>query len=310
MRAAQINEYGDVSVISVVDTDTPTVGKGQVLVKASASSLNPFDSMVRKGYVQEMAPLTFPATIGADFAGVVEAVGEEVDSFKPGDKVYGQSNAAFGGSGALAEYVAAKANSTALAPEGLSDDEVAVLPLAGVTAQQGIIDELKVQSGQSVLIHGGAGAVGIFAIQIAKQLGAQVTVTAAAENTELVHEQGADAVIDYKAQPITEVTEQFDAVFDTVGGEGINDLLPLVKKGGVIVSLVGQFDEAKAAELGVSAHTQMSHVTTNSLNQLSERVAAGVVKPVIAKVFPLEDVKDAFTMRETGSFAGKIAIHI
>jgi alcohol dehydrogenase len=310
MRAAQINEYGDASVVHVNEVDIPTISDGKVLVEVHAASLNPFDTSVRAGYMKEMIPLQFPTTIGGDIAGVVTKVTEGVSNVAVGDKVYGQANAVAGNSGAFAEFAATSANEVAKIPEGIDFKEAASLALAGVSAVQAINHHIQLQPGQKLFINGGAGAIGANAIQIAKGLGAYVAVTATSESVEFVKQLGADEVVDYKTTDFTEVLSDYDAVFDTVGGEVFTKSLAILKQGGIAVSMAAQADEARVAELGVTAISQQTRVTTELLDELSQFVEAGTVRALIDKVFSLDQIKEAFEAREAGDVRTKIVIEI
>lgn len=310
MKAAQISEYGDVSVVNVVDIEKPVAGEGRVLVEVHASSLNPFDTTVRSGNAQSWAPLQLPATLGGDIAGEVVEVGVGVEGVKPGDKVYGQANAVAGNSGAFAGYAATKSEQVALAPSNLSLVEAASLPLVGVSALQALTEHINLQSGQKLFINGGAGGIGEVAIQLAKSIGAYVATTATGEGIEAVKALGADEVIDYKSQDFTEILSSFDAVFDTVGGDLFTKSLAILKSGGVAVSMIAQADEAVVGELGVTAISQFTQVTTAKLDQLRELVESGVVKPHVGRVYSLDEIQDAFTARETYAVSGKIVLQI
>lgn len=310
MKAAQISEYGHADAIKVVEVETPSITNDQVLVEVQAASLNPFDTMVREGYLQENIPLKLPVTLGGDIAGVVKEVGADVQDLAEGDVVYGQANVVAGNSGALAEYAATKAEQVAKAPKGIDITEAASLPLVGVSALQALNDHIKLAADQKIFIHGGAGGIGSIAIQVAKNIGAHVATTATGEGVDYVKELGADEVIDYKSEDFSEKLSDYDAVFDTVGGEDFNKSLTILKKGGVAVSMIAQADEAKVAELGVTALNQMTHVTSEKLAELAKLVEDGAVKPNVGKVFPLSEIVEAFEARESGSVAGKIVIHL
>lgn len=310
MKAAQISKYGHADVLQVVDIEQPKINDDQVLVEVQAASLNPFDTMVREGYLQESVPLKLPVTLGGDVAGVIRQVGKNVNSMVEGDIVYGQANVVAGNSGALAEYAATKAEQVAKAPKGLDITEAASLPLVGVSALQAVTEHLKLAADQKIFIHGGAGGIGSIAIQIAKNIGAYVATTATGEGVEYVKSLGADEVIDYKVEDFSTKLSDFDAVFDTVGGDDFNKSLAVLKKGGMAVSMIGKADEAKAAELGVTALTQSTHVNSNRLTELTGLVETGVVKPAVGKVFELADIQQAFEARESGAVQGKVVIHI
>lgn len=260
--------------------------------------------------MKEMIPLQFPVTLGGDIAGVVTEVSEGVTNVAVGDKVYGQANAVAGNSGAIAEYAATKAGEVAKIPEGTDFKEAASLALAGVSAVQAINHHIKLQAGQKLFINGGAGAIGANTIQIAKGLGAYIAVTATGESIEFVKQLGADEVIDYKTTDFTEVLSNFDAVFDTVGGEGFTKSLAILKQGGIAVSMAAQADEARVKELDVTAISQSTHVTTKALDELSELIKTGTLRALIDTVFPLDQIKEAFEAREAGNVQTKIVIEI
>jgi alcohol dehydrogenase len=310
MKAAQISEYGAPTNITINEVDIPTPGATQVLVSVSSAGLNPYDAIVLAGYAHAMAPLNFPATLGLDFAGTVTQVGSEVTEFTEGDHVYGTANAMFGASGAFAEYAVANTSSIALAPTTISSAESASLPTAGVSAWQGLVSELNIQSGQKVFINGGTGGVGSIAIQIAKHLGAYVAVTASADNADYAKSLGADEVIDYKTTDFKDVLHDYDAVLNNVRSDDASDSLKVLKKGGKGASLTGGYETEDAEALGVTAVNQMTHVTTASLDALREIVDAGAVKPAIDKSFLLNDVQKAYETLASSSVAGKIVITI
>lgn len=310
MKAAQINNYGDASVIQINDIEKPQVSDGKVLVEVHASSLNPFDSSVRAGYMKDIIPLQLPVTLGGDIAGIVREVGHGVTDVAIGDKVYGQANVVAGNSGAFAEFAATSAQQLAKIPSGLDFVQAGALPLVGVSALQALKEHINLQNGQKIFIHGGAGGIGAIAIQIAKNIGAYIATTASSDDAEYVKQLGADQVIDYKTQDFSKILNGYDTVFDTVGGEDFDKSLSILKKGGIAVSMIATANEAKAGELGVTAVSQATRVTIDALNQLSNLVENGVVKPEIGKVFPLAEIKDAFEARESGSVRGKVVIEI
>jgi NADPH:quinone reductase-like Zn-dependent oxidoreductase len=310
MKAAQISEYGDPSVVKVVEIDRPVVKDGQVLLEVHAASLNPFDSAVRSGKHRQSIPLELPVTLGGDVAGEIVEVGNGVEGFSVGDKVFGQAAVVAGNSGAFAQYAATKAVQIAQAPANLNFNEAASLSLVGVSALQALMKHINLQPGQKIFITGGAGGIGRTAIQLAKHLGAYVAATASGEGMAAAKALGADEVIDYKTQDFTEMLSGYDAAFDTVGGEESAKALDIVKRGGIVVSMVGQPDETKAAELDVTAIGQQTRVNTEILNQLRELIEAGAIKPQIGKVFSLNEAQDAFVARDTGSVDGKVVLEI
>jgi NADPH:quinone reductase-like Zn-dependent oxidoreductase len=310
MKAAQINEYGGPSVVQINEVDQPAPVGDQILVEVHASSLNPFDTKVREGLMKEMIPLQFPATLGGDIAGIVAKIGEDVNGLAIGDKVYGQANVVAGNSGAFAEFAVTKANEVAKMPKDLSFDQAASLPLVGVSAWQALTQHIKLQPGQKLFIHGGAGGIGSIAIQIAKHIGAYVATTATGEGVVRVKELGADEVIDYKKQDFVEVLHDFDAVFDTVGGDDFNRSLTILKQGGVAISMTAKADDILTRKHAVTTITQSTHVTTEALNELRKLVEVDVVTPQVGKTFSLDQIHDAFEVRESGAIQGKVVIEM
>lgn len=309
MKAAQIKEYGSPDVIEINEVDIPQAVEGKILVEVKASSLNPFDSAVRSGYMKEMIPLNFPVTLGGDFSGVVNGISGD-SNFAEGDKVYGQANAVAGNSGAFAEFALTAEGQVAKMPSNLSFEEAASLPLVGVSALQALTEHINLKEGQKIFIHGGAGGIGTIAIQIARHLGAIVATTATGDDINRVKELGANEVIDYKSSDFATELEKVDAVFDTVGGDDFNKSLSVLKEGGIAVSMIAQADAAKAKELGVTAITQATQVTTAALNELTKLVESEIVKPQVTKTYSLDDIAEAFRDRESGGVSGKIVIKI
>ena len=305
MKAAQINSYGDPSVVEINEVEKPTLQEGQVLIEVDAASLNPFDFKVRAGYMKDHMPLTFPFTMGGDFAGSVTEITSSVTDFAVGDKVYGQ----VGGGGAFAEFAAVKAGNIAKQPENLDVTEAAALPLVGSSAIQALMQHITLQQGQKLFIHGGAGGIGSIAIQIAKHIGAYVAVTATGEGIEAAKQLGADEVIDWKVNDFSEMLSGYDAVYDTVGGDDFIKAFAILKQGGTAVSMGGSNDEQKAKDLGITVINQFTKVTTETLNTLTKLVDDGVVTPHVGKVFPLDQTKEAFEALEAGT-VGKVVLKI
>jgi len=311
MKAAQINAYGGSDVVEINrNAPTPTASAGTILVEVHAAGVNPVDWKIREGYMQKMVPLQFPATLGGDFSGIVTEVGEGVSDFKTGDEVYGQAIVVGGGSGSFAEFVATKAKSAAQKPKSITHTEAAALPLAGVSALQALTEHINLSEGQKILIHGGAGGIGTMAIQLAKHLGASVATTATGDETSYVKELGADEVIDYKNQRFEDVVHDYDAVFDTVGGETYTRSFPVLKKGGVIVSMLEQPSAELMEKHGVKAIAQGTQVTTKHLSKLAELVDQGVMSVHIGKTFPLDQAGEALAYLQTGKALGKVVIEI
>ncbi len=311
MRAAQINKYGGNEVWEInQNTPKPFPSNEQILVEVRTASINPIDLKIRAGFLKERAPLQFPATLGGDFSGTIVDLGEGVSDFKTGDEVYGQAIILNGGSGSFAQFLVANAASLALKPKKANFEEAGALPLAGSSAVQALIDHINLQNGQKILIHGGAGGIGHIAIQVAKSLGAYVATTANSPHINFVKNLGADKVIDYKNQNFEDILKNFDAVFDTVGGETLNKSFAVVKKGGTIVSMLGQPNQELAEKYGVTAIGQGTVTNTKHLIQLAGLVDSGKIKVHIDKIFPLSKIREACDYQEKNHPRGKVVIKI
>lgn len=306
MKAAQITAYGHADVVKITDVQKPTAGPDQVLIEVYASSLNPFDSSLREGKMQQFMPLQFPTTLGGDVVGIVAEVGEGVTNVAVGDTVYGSA----GGTGAFAEYAIAPQKMIAKAPTTIDWAHMATLPLVAVSALQALYEHIHLQSGQKILLHGGAGNIGVIAIQLAKHIGAYVTVTATGNGLALAKQLGADEVIDFASQDFTAILKDYDAVYNMVGGDEFNKSLRVLKRGGIGVTMLNPADQTKAQELGVTTIAQQTHITTAALDTIRQLVEDGVITPQVGKVFPLDQIKEAFELREAGQTTGKIVISI
>lgn len=311
MKAVQISQYGDVGVLNVTqDAPRPTVDGGKVLVEVHAASVNPIDTTVRSGFYATMMPLTFPATLGTDFAGEVVEVDPGIKDFRKGDRVYGMASLLAGASGAFAQYAVVPVGMVARIPSGLSMSEAAALPLTAVSALEVIDEKLKVGKGHKILIHGGAGGIGTIAIQIAKHRGATVATTVMGEAVPYVQGLGADTAIDFQKESFEKALSGYDFVFDTVAGETYKKSFAVLKRGGIIISMLEQPNAELAAQHGVTALFQMTQVTTARLNAVAELVSNGTIKVHVDRVFPLEKAREAFLARESGKVRGKVVLSI
>jgi len=310
MKAAQISTYGGKDALQATDkAPKPSAGSGQVLVEVRAAGVNPFDWKVREGYMKDAVPMDLPATLGGDVAGVVAEIGENVEGFITDQAVYGQANA-LSGQGSYAEFTPVKAGQLAAKPETVDFTTAAALPLAATSAYQALVDHVGLQKGQKILIHGGAGGIGSLAIQLAKHLGAYVATTATDDGLAFVKELGADEVIDYKSEDFSAVIKDYDAVFDTVGGETNKKSYVVLKEGGALVSMVEQPDEELAAGRGIKYTAQATRSTSERLEAIAELVDKGVLKPQIDKVFPLDQAAEALEYVKTGGPKGKVVLEI
>lgn len=309
MKAAQINGYGGEHVVVVQDSAQPQPGKNQVLVRVFAAGVNPFDWKVREGLMRQMAELKFPATLGGDVAGVVEALGEGASGFAVGDEVYGQAGA-LSGKGSFAEFTLVNVKSLANKPQSLDFVAAAALPLAAVSAYQALVDHAKLSAGQKVLIHGAAGGIGTFAVQLAKHLGAHIAVTVAPDAADYVTSLGANECIDYTAQDFTELIQDYDVVFDLVGGDVTARSYQALKKGGILVSMLSQPDEALTAKYGVRMVGQFTQVTTARLQAVAGLVDGGALRLQAIKVFALDEAPRALEFVHQGKQHGKVVIRV
>ncbi len=311
MKAVQINSYGKPDVIQVnPNAPMSQATEGKIVVQVHAAGINAIDWKISEGMLSKNVPLQFPVTLGGDFAGVVTEVLDGVAEFAKGDEVYGSAIILGGGSGSMAEYVLAPITSIAKKPAKANWTEAAALPLVGVSALQALTEEMHLSSGQKILIHGGAGGIGSTAIQLAKSLGAYVVTTVKTEDIDFVKGLGADEVIDYKTQHFETIVKDMDAVFDTVGGETGEKSLGVLKKGGIIVSMLGQVNPEKAKELGITSIGQQTRTTTKRLIELAKLVDEGHIKIQVDKVYPLDQAKEAFTYQEDIHPRGKVVISI
>ncbi|OZM56904.1 NADPH:quinone reductase [Lottiidibacillus patelloidae] len=310
MKAIVIEAYGDKNTLVEKEIDTPKISEDQVLVEIHATSINPIDWKVREGYLKEMIPFEFPIILGWDAAGVVVEAGSNVTDFKVGDRVF--TRPATTNRGTYAEYVAVESNLLAKMPEEMNFEEAASIPLAGLTAWQCLVDFGKIQEGDKVLIHAGAGGVGIFAIQIAKSFGAYVATTASESNIEFLKSLGADEVINYKEEDFSEVLNEFDLVLDSMGGEIQSKSYKVLKENGKLVSIVQPPSEEEAASFNAQAGFVWLEPNGEQLQKLADLYVEGKVKPVIGKTFELSEqgLKDAHDLSETHHARGKIVIRV
>ena len=272
MKSVQIKKYGSSEVIEINQSaPEPIVSVGKVLVMVKAAGVNPIDWKIREGYMQQKIQLQFPSTLGMDLSGVIKQVGEGVSAFKQGEEVYGQAAVVTGGSGAFAEMALAKTDSIAHKPKNLTNTEAAALPLVGVSAWQALVENIALSKDQKILIHGGAGGIGSIAIQLAKHLGAYITTTVSTNDKQFVQELGANQVIDYKTQNFEDILNDYDAVFDTIGGETYRRSFKVLKKGGIIVSMLEQPNLELMNQYGVKAIFQFTQVNRDRLTKLNAK---------------------------------------
>jgi alcohol dehydrogenase len=313
MKSAQIKTYGDSEVLEI-NRSTPSINdpsEGMVLVTVKAAGVNPSDWKLREGFFKQMVPLQFPATLGMDFSGIIEKVGANTSSdLRQGDEVYGQAGVMAGGSGAFAEMALANADKIAQKPKTLTHQQAAGLPLVGVSARQALVETMRLSKGQKILIHGGAGGIGTIAIQLAKHLGAYVATTVSINDIQFVKEElGADEVIDYKTQTFEDVlSHDYDAVFDTVGGETYTRSFKVLKRGGIIVSMLEQPVQELMDQFGVKAVFLFSQVNRERLTRLAEWVDQNNIRVHVERTFPLDEARAALDYQRDVHPRGKIVL--
>jgi alcohol dehydrogenase len=313
MKAAQMKGYGSSDEVIEINKDAPAPNDpsaGKVLVKIKAAGINPVDWKIREGYMQQMIPLQFPSSLGADFSGVIEKVGQGVSEFRQGDEVYGQASMLSGGSGAFAEMALANADTIAHKPKSLSHPEAAGLPLVGVSAWLALVETISLQKSQKILIHGGAGGIGSVAIQLAKHLGAYVATTVSTNDKQFAKELGADEIIDYKTQTFEELIRDYDAAFDTVGGETYSRSFKVLKRGGIIVSMLEQPNQELMKQFGVKAIFQFTQVNRDRLTKLAQWVDQNNIRVNVDKTFPLEEAGKALDYQRDVHPRGKVVLAI
>ena len=303
MKAVRIHAFGGPEVLSVEEVPVPQPGEGQVLVRVHAAGVNPADWKMRSGHYQRFMPLPLPWTPGLEGAGVVKAVGSGVTQFKPGQAVFG----AF--MGAYAEYALANAGDLQPKPGRVSFTEAATITVGALTAWGAVVDTAQVKAGQRVLVHGAAGGVGLFAVQLAHSKGAHVIGTASAGNLDFVRSLGADEVIDYTAGPFEKAVHEVDAVIDTVGGDVHEHSLPTLHKGGIFVTVAAMLPEDFGRAQGIR-FARAGRAAVTNLGEIRELVEKGKLRPVVGKVFPLAQARQAQELSQTGHGRGRIVLQM
>ncbi|MGH7939798.1 MAG: NADP-dependent oxidoreductase [Limisphaerales bacterium] len=332
MKALVFKRYGAPNQVAFADIPRPVPKPDEILVQVSAAGLNPIDNIIPKGTFKPMLRFQLPATLGSDLAGVVVEVGSRVTRFKPGDAVFAS---VFGlGTGALAEFAVAPDHAAAHKPANLDFAQAASIPMVGLTSWQALKERVNLKPGQKVFIPAGSGGIGTFAIQLAKHLGAKVGTTTSTGNMALVQSLGADEVIDYKKQEFEKVLRDYDAVLGTVRGDMMEKSLRILKPGSAVVSLIGPPDPAfararsmnfvmvfvfgllsrkiirHAKKRGIGYSFLFVHPDGSQLVEIGELLKAGRIRPVIDKMFPFEQAKEALAYLEKGRARGKVVVRI
>jgi len=330
MKALILKRYGKSDQLDFADIPRPTIKPDEILVQVHAAGLNPIDYMIPKGMFKAILKFKLPATIGSDLAGVVVEVGSRVTRFKPGDAVFASIFDL--GTGALAEYAVVPESAAAIKPVNIDFVQAASIPMVGLTSWQALKERAHLKAGQKVFIPAGSGGIGTFAIQLAKHLGATVGTTTSTSNVDLVQRLGADEVIDYKKQEFEDVLQDYDVVLGTIRGDGIEKSLQILKPKSSVVSLIGPPDAAfartrgmnflmkfifglisskiirQARKRGAEYSFLFMHPDGRQLAEIGKLLDAGHIVPVIDKVFPFEQTKEALLYLEEGRAKGKVVV--
>ena len=313
MKSAQINRYGRSEVIEI-NQNTPllNLSSEKILVDVKAAGVNPIDWKISEGYMKQMISLQFPSTLGMDFSGIIKEVSKDIstEEYKQGDEVYGQASVTNGGTGAFAEIALTNTDNVALKPKSLNYAEAAALPLVGVSAWQALVENMELSKDQKILIHGGAGGIGSIAIPLAKNLDAYVATTASSDDKEFVQNLGADEVIDYKSQDFEELVHDYDAVYDTVGGQTYTKSFKVLKKCGIIVSMLEPPNSDLMEKFGVKAIFQLTQVNKDRLTQLAKWIDKNNIKIHVDKTFSFDETAKALDYVKDVHPRGKVIIKI
>ncbi|MET3520899.1 NADP-dependent oxidoreductase [Mesorhizobium abyssinicae] len=332
MKAFVVDKYNKKGILRLAEMPEPKLGDSDVLVEIHAAAVNLLDSKVRTGEFKLILPYSRPFILGHDVAGKVIRVGSKVRRFKPGDEVYARPRD--GRIGAFAEFIAIDEADVALKPSNLSMEEAASIPLVGLTAWQVLVERAKLSKGQKVFIQAGSGGVGIFAIQLAKHLGATVATTASATSAALVKGLGADVVVDYRKDEFEKILSGYDIVVNSQDAQTLEKSLTVLKPGGKLISISGPPDpefarekglnlvlrtllrllsraiRSKARRRGVSFSFLFMWAQGHQLGKITALIESGAIRPVVDRVFPFEATNEALAYVETGRAKGKVVIKV
>lgn len=309
MKAVVVHQHGGPEALSFEDVARPRPARGEVLIRIRAAGVNPVDWKTRSGSGIAGMLSALPWVLGWDVSGVVEELGSGTEGFKPGDEVYGMVGFPKLG-GAYAEYTTAPAGHVSLKPKTLDHVRAAAVPLAALTAWQALFDAADLRSGQTALIHAAAGGVGHFAVQLAKWKGARVIGTASSRNTEFLKTLGVDQIIDYEKGPFEKALKDVDVVLDTLSGETLRRSFPVLRRGGTLVSLLGQPPADLAKAHGVQAKWILVKPHAGQLASIARLIDEGRLKPEVNAVWPLQDAAKAHAKGEEGHTRGKIVLRV
>jgi NADPH:quinone reductase-like Zn-dependent oxidoreductase len=308
MKAVVAHQWGGPQVLKLEDVPLPQPKENEILIKSFAAGVNSFDAGLLSGKYAKAFGTQLPWVPGYDVAGTVEKIGTSVKKFKAGDPVYAFISIPNGGG--YAEYAIAKENQAALKPATLSFVEAAAVPSVALTAWQSLVDKANIQPGQTALIHGASGGVGMFAVPMAKIRGAKVFATASTANQDFLKQLGADVAIDYKSQKFEDIAKDVDVVVDGVGGETLKRSYPIVKKGGMVVSLVDRVDQVELNKYGIRGVSLEAEYRGDELAEIGKLIEAKKINVVVSESFPLTDAAKALAKAETGHARGKIVLKI
>jgi NADPH:quinone reductase-like Zn-dependent oxidoreductase len=306
MKAVVAHEYGAPEVLKFEEVPRPEPKEDEALVRVIASGVNPADPLTLSGKYAREFGTHLPLIPGYDIAGVVEKTGVKVTNIKAGDAVYGYPT--FGGG--WAEYVTVKQWEVAAKPKTLNFAEAAAVPMGALTAWQALVDTAQLHPGQTILVHGGSGGVGSFAVQIANARGARVIATASTANQDMLKQLGADVAIDYTKTRFEDVAKDVDAVLDPVGKETLARSYGVVKKGGIVMSLVARPDPVELEKRGIRGAAISVHPDAEDLAEIARLIDAGKIKPVVTEVLPLSEAIAAQRQAETHHTRGKLVLRI
>ncbi len=332
MKAFIVDRYRSKDGVRLAEMPKPDLRTDDVLVEVHAAGVNQLDSKIRDGEFKLILPYRLPLILGNDVAGRVVRVGSNVRSFRPGDEVYARPNQHRVGT--FAELIAMSEADVAMKPKNLTMEEAASIPLVGLTAWQVLIERANLKKKQKVLIHAGSGGVGTFAIQLAKHIGATVATTTSAANVDLVKSLGADIIIDYKKDEFDKVLSGYDVVLNSLGKETLEKSVRVLQRGGKLVSISGPPDadfarangsnwllqqimrllsfgiRENAKRHGVSYSFLFMRANGQQLSKITPLVEAGIIRPIIDRVFPFEATKEALAYIETGRSKGKVVVKV
>jgi NADPH:quinone reductase-like Zn-dependent oxidoreductase len=306
MKAVVAREYGAPEVLKLEQVPRPQSNEDEALVRVIASGVNPADPLTLSGKYAREFGTHLPLIPGYEVAGIVEKTGANITKLKVGDAVYGYPT--FGGG--WADYVTVKEWEVAAKPKSLNFADAAAVPMGALTAWQALVDVAKLQPGQTILIHGGSGGVGSFAIQIAKARGARVIATASTTNQDLLKQLGADVAVDYTKTKFEDVAKDVDAVLDPVGKETLARSYDVVKKGGIVISLVALPDRAELQKRSIHGAAMSVHPDAEDLTQIAHLIDEGKIKPIVTQVLPLSEAVAAQQQAATHHTRGKVVLRV